>query len=101
MTTNLISDSPVPHKFQLLTAPSLVYGTQFHSKIIAGLKIVLLLICSHNFYGISTAGLYNTSVWCKWTNKHKDCDACGLDEIILWVLKEMPNENNNSTVRYM
>lgn len=44
MTTNLISDSPVPHKFQLLTAPSLVYDTQFHSKIIARLKIVFLLI---------------------------------------------------------
>lgn len=62
MTTNLTSHRPVPHKFQLLTAPSLVYDTKFHSKIIAGLKIVLLLICSHYFYSISTADLCNTSL---------------------------------------
>lgn len=62
MTTNLISGSPVPNKFQLLTALSLVYDTQFHSKIIAGLKIVLLLLSCHNFYSVSTAGLCNTSV---------------------------------------
>lgn len=62
MTSNLNSDSLVTHKFQLLTAPSLVYDTQFHSKIIAGLKLVLLLICFHYFYSISTAGLCNTSV---------------------------------------
>lgn len=65
MKSNLISDNPVAHKFQLLTALSLVSDTQFHCKIIAILKKVFLLLCSHNFYNISTAGcathLYDAS----------------------------------------
>lgn len=62
MTAKLISDNPEPHQFQSLIAPSLVCDTQFHSRIIAGsgLKVLLFVISSYYFSTVSIADLCNT-----------------------------------------
>lgn len=67
MTSRLIGGNPKPHQFQLLIAPSLVYDTQFHSRIIAGsgLKMLGFVIYSHYFYTVSIADLCNTYICCK------------------------------------